>query len=397
MSGISAYEKVRLQTIAENRAVLAELGLEDFKVSPAARKRPLSEAELAARTEAKRKRLANAEKNRRSSSRLKGQATAGRKSSRELRALCDEQDRLEAEADAIMRRRCRAHNKARTGGPRSAPPLTEAERAALESASGEWIDGMRRYFAAKLSDPNLRSVMRVVEKLASGQGVDAGGLRTQTPTFCKGQPVSMATDIAALRAEANVWLRPEDDPGHGWRLDHPIGKLALYQAHLAARSALAAPRAPPAEQANAPSGAAAEGGGGRAPPPKRARAAAEKEARPPTPKARPPPGLDRWDARRMYIPAGYEPAAAGARELPRGARLVCWANHAGETRWHEATLVANLPAGRSARGYTHDVRLEGDGPTQRRGFVLRPEEEGVEWALLKLGRFAAKKIHKSVK
>ena len=103
---------------------------------------------------------------------------------------------------------------------------------ALESASGEWIGGMRRYLAARVSDANLRSVMRVVERLASGQGVDSGGLRTRTPTFRKGQPVSMATDFAALRAEANVWLRPEDDPGHGWRLDHPLGKLALFQAHL---------------------------------------------------------------------------------------------------------------------------------------------------------------------
>lgn len=32
------------------------------------------------------------------------------------------------------------------------------------------------------------------------------------------------------------WLRPrlhpDDDPGHGWRLDHPIGKLFLFQRHL---------------------------------------------------------------------------------------------------------------------------------------------------------------------
>ena len=102
MSGISAYEKARLQTIAENRAVLAELGLEDFTLSPAARKHPLSEAELAARIEAKRKRLANAKKNRRWSSRLKGQSTTGRKSSRELRALRDEQDRLDGWGLALI-------------------------------------------------------------------------------------------------------------------------------------------------------------------------------------------------------------------------------------------------------------------------------------------------------
>ena len=389
LSEISEYEKARLQTIEANRAVLSALGLDTFKLSPTARKRSLSEAELAARTEAKQQRAAEAEKNRRQSTRLAVQATEGRKSTRELRALRDEQERLEAKADELMRRRRRAHNKARSGGPKSAPPLTEAERAALESASGEWIGGMRRYLAARVSDANLRSVMRVVERLASGQGVDSGGLRTRTPTFRKGQPVSMATDFAALRAEANVWLRPEDDPGHGWRLDHPIGKLALYQAHLAARSSLAVDKKTNVKseaEGRAKRGAPAAD----APPPKRA----EKERRAPAPKARAPPGRDRCDPERMYVPAGFEPAAcARGRDLPAGARLVCWADHAGETRWHEATVVSTLPAGRSARGFTHDVRLEGDGPKVRRGFVLKAEEEGVEWALVqpKRGCHSARK------
>lgn len=42
----------------------------------------------------------------------------------------------------------------------------------------------------------------------------------------------MATDFASLRTEANEWLHPSDDPGHGWRLDHPIGKCLLFQRHL---------------------------------------------------------------------------------------------------------------------------------------------------------------------
>ena len=388
LSEISEYEKARLQTIEANRAVLSALGLDTFKLSPTARKRSLSEAELAARTEAKQQRAAEAEKNRRQSIRLKGQSTKGHKSTREIRALRKEQERRE-KADGLMRRRRRAHNKARSGGPKSAPPLTEAERAALERASGEWIGGMRRYLAARVSNANLRSVMRVVERLASGQGVDSGGLRTRTPTFRKGQPVSMATDFAALRAEANVWLRPEDDPGHGWRLDHPIGKLALYQAHLAARSSLAVDKKTNVK--NEAEGRAKRGApAADAPPPKRA----EKERRAPAPKARAPPGRDRCDPERMYVPAGFEPAAcARGRDLPAGARLVCWADHAGETRWHEATVVSTLPAGRSARGFTHDVRLEGDGPKVRRGFVLKAEEEGVEWALVqpKRGCHSARK------
>ena len=30
-------------------------------------------------------------------------------------------------------------------------------------------------------------------------------------------------------------LHPDDDPGHGWRLDHPIGKMGIFQAYLHAK------------------------------------------------------------------------------------------------------------------------------------------------------------------
>ena len=40
-----------------------------------------------------------------------------------------------------------------------------------------------------------------------------------------------------LRAAANRFLLPEDDPGHGWRLDHPIGKMGIFQAACAAKLA----------------------------------------------------------------------------------------------------------------------------------------------------------------
>ena len=47
--------------------------------------------------------------------------------------------------------------------------------------------------------------------------------------------MSLDEDMVALRAAANRFLRPEDDPGHGWRLDHPIGKMGLFQAYLHAK------------------------------------------------------------------------------------------------------------------------------------------------------------------
>ena len=58
-------------------------------------------------------------------------------------------------------------------------------------------------------------------------------------------------DLVALKADANRFLKPEDDSGHGWRLNHPIGKLIIFQAHLASRKHKAAPRTPTKPKAKA--------------------------------------------------------------------------------------------------------------------------------------------------
>ena len=55
--------------------------------------------------------------------------------------------------------------------------------------------------------------------------------------FRRGEPVTLDEDLVALRVAANAFLLPEDDPGHGWRLDHPIGKMAIFQAHAHAKLA----------------------------------------------------------------------------------------------------------------------------------------------------------------
>lgn len=74
--------------------------------------------------------------------------------------------------------------------------------------------------------------MKQATALATGQGIPHTRYKTW---FRKGQPVTLDEDLVKLRVEANTFLLPEDDPGHGWRLDHPIGKMCLFQAHLAER------------------------------------------------------------------------------------------------------------------------------------------------------------------
>ena len=172
---LSAYERQRLANMRSNRAQLVTLGLDGFELAP---RRAPDAAEKAAGAKARQERLAEALQNRRKSGRIVPKAT----DDRELRRLRYDRARRESEAELTRRRGARPAT--------SMAALTEAERAALECATDEWIGGFREYFAATLSETNLRSVMRVVERLASGQGVDAGGLRTATPVFCKGQPVS---------------------------------------------------------------------------------------------------------------------------------------------------------------------------------------------------------------
>ena len=118
------------------------------------------------------------------------------------------------------------------GGKDAQAALSPEERAAVaaayEEASG-WLEAMRRFFTDKLSEANLRNVMKQATALATGEGIPHTRKNTM---FRKGEPVTLDEDLVELRAAANRFLLPEDDPGHGWRLDHPIGKMGLFQAHL---------------------------------------------------------------------------------------------------------------------------------------------------------------------
>ena len=69
--------------------------------------------------------------------------------------------------------------------------------------------------------------------LATGEGVPHK--RYPNRYFRKGEPVKLDEDMTELRAAANRFLLPEDDPGHGWCLDHPIGKMGIFQAYLHAK------------------------------------------------------------------------------------------------------------------------------------------------------------------
>ena len=229
MATLSAYELTRIATIESNEKRLKEI-LGDASEQCRKERRTLTAEELEQRQLTKQRRRQELEANQRSSSRLVQKQARDAELALAAPAVPSiyESERALDAVEAELPKRKRAQRK-RQSREESGAALTEEQRQTLASAEG-WLSAMREYFREKLSDPNLRNVMKVAERLASG-----AGSRCHTKhdgVFCEGRPITMATDFEALRREANAWLHPDDDPGHGWRLDHPIGKCMLFQRHL---------------------------------------------------------------------------------------------------------------------------------------------------------------------
>eukprot|EP00966_Prymnesium_polylepis_P218188 5050044-Prymnesium_polylepis.2 len=88
--------------------------------------------------------------------------------------------------------------------------------------------------SALLSEANTKSVVCVVKKLASGEGVTHSGKPGEA--FYAGVKVSLEHDLQQLQKEASEWLPYKGtdaiDKGHGWALNHPIQKMLDYKNHL---------------------------------------------------------------------------------------------------------------------------------------------------------------------
>ena len=244
--GLSAYELQRLENIQANQRALEALGIVRSSEALGLLRTPqkLDPEAKAQRARERHERMLEAQANRRQSSRLAEQPEGGAPKAKryvdELEEL-DREERAEAAARELARKRQRLAAKQGGSGGRGSRKaaqdslLSAEQRAAIAEAYDEasgWLDEMRRHFTDKLSEPNLRNVMKQVTRLATGEGIP----HTFNGTFFRrGEPVTLDEDLVALRAAANRFLLPEDDPGHGWRLDHPIGKLGLFQTYLHAK------------------------------------------------------------------------------------------------------------------------------------------------------------------
>ena len=127
----------------------------------------------------------------------------------------------------------------------TAPPSTPLAAPATSSGvpAEQWLEEMTMWLSEeRVSDGNLRSVMRVVRRLAMGEGVEHPA---SMKFFRRGQAVSIDADMEELVRLGKEFLPREDDKSKGWKLDHPLGKLKKFQKVFFERRRTAAAGAPP--------------------------------------------------------------------------------------------------------------------------------------------------------
>ena len=110
--------------------------------------------------------------------------------------------------------------------PKAAPSLTEEQRETLANAA-QWLERFEVWLRGEVSQANADKTMDRVRELVSGQGVHLKGYGVAF----EGRAVSIADDLVELKAEAAASFGPRGngrDQG-GWHLNHPIGKLLLFQ------------------------------------------------------------------------------------------------------------------------------------------------------------------------
>lgn len=134
------------------------------------------------------------------------------------------------ELEIVERSVRRVKKRKKVASENSMPFLSETERDSLKDLP-HWIEDMERYLLEEenLSQQNFRSVMRQVERLASGQGITYGRWKEGT-YFMKGEKVNLSANFDKLYDEAVSFEDYEGrDLGNGWLLRHPIKKMQNFQ------------------------------------------------------------------------------------------------------------------------------------------------------------------------
>lgn len=100
--------------------------------------------------------------------------------------------------------------KAVSQSPVTAPvDATKLERPA-------WLEAFRAHLVTVCSDANVRSVMRTITVLASGDGLPHPD--GTSPPFERGHRLSIDDDLIELKRRAAEWLPSKDDKSKGWKV-----------------------------------------------------------------------------------------------------------------------------------------------------------------------------------
>ncbi|KAG7372043.1 hypothetical protein IV203_018186 [Nitzschia inconspicua] len=258
---LSEYERKRLERIRKNEAYLESLGLLSHKA-----KMMQQTTQKTKRNQRRVAKLARAKPGEeRRSDRLKSFNSPSAKDKPKLIMLshAPADDRIEIAVEqeeyyygssptsVILEKRLKRHTGSETALPTTASfcttrriafegmqddfVLTDAEKEKLATIDSNYLEKFQEFlvYHNKISDQNVRNVMRQVTKLATGQGV-----RYESPkygwkphqVFQKGIKVTPLSDFVELmefaRKAEDEWGR---DHGNGWLLSHPLKKMLLFQ------------------------------------------------------------------------------------------------------------------------------------------------------------------------
>eukprot|EP00978_Attheya_sp_CCMP212_P029657 scaffold106045_cov56-Attheya_sp.AAC.1 len=116
---------------------------------------------------------------------------------------------------------------------KQAPALTEEERSKLQCIEIN-VEDVEEYLIneEEMSQANVKSVIRQVRKLQSGEGVTYKPWGSNV-VFCPRPLKDLGEDFRHLREEAKAFESEYgQDKGHGWLLKHPLQKLENYQLYF---------------------------------------------------------------------------------------------------------------------------------------------------------------------
>ena len=225
MADLSEYELERLRTIASNNARLEEIlgGAKSLcRTDERKVRRTLSSEELEQRAAARERSQQQAEANRRPASRrleLLVRATVSTGARAKIYESAAALDALEHEAPKKKPQGGRQKRRREDEGD----ALSAAERETLSNAAG-WLDAMRIYFAPKLSDANLRNVMKVAVwpcMLAATPSTQA--VPRLQPLLCV-PGCAPVTSIMKVAVHPPSWLHPPSTQAA------PLLRPLVYQA-----------------------------------------------------------------------------------------------------------------------------------------------------------------------